>query len=114
MCLDLVDANATQQAINSGVLPAKFDVIVSHMVLHHVADAAAVVASLSRLLGQEPQGRLVLTDLFATEQSKRFHGAHVHHTVSHPGGQHEVWCGVHSTQGRLPAGCKLAVQQRAN
>jgi 2-polyprenyl-3-methyl-5-hydroxy-6-metoxy-1,4-benzoquinol methylase len=53
------------------------------MVLHHVADAPAVVACLAGLLQQG--GRLVLTELFQTERSKEFHGAHAHHTVSHAG-----------------------------
>jgi 2-polyprenyl-3-methyl-5-hydroxy-6-metoxy-1,4-benzoquinol methylase len=53
------------------------------MVLHHVEDAAAVVACLAGL--QQQGGRLVLTDLLQTEQSKAFHGTAAHLTVSHAG-----------------------------
>lgn len=108
VCLDLLDANTTQQAISSGVLPAKFDLVVSHMVLHHVEDAAAAVASLSKLLRQEPQGRLVLTDLFATERTKYFHPASVHHTVSHLGEQQRMGCGAGLTAHRAGWHCSRA------
>jgi SAM-dependent methyltransferase len=83
VCLDLVDPTKRQQAISSGQLPASFNLILAHMVLHHVEDAAAVVACLSGLL--QRGGRLVLTDLLQTERSKAFHGAAAHHTVSHAG-----------------------------
>uniref|UniRef100_A0A383V5J2 Methyltransferase domain-containing protein n=1 Tax=Tetradesmus obliquus TaxID=3088 RepID=A0A383V5J2_TETOB len=84
VCVDLVNATERQQAIASGQLPASFSLIIAHMVLHHVEDAAAVLGCLAGLLQQG--GRLVLTDLLQTERSKAFHGATAHHTVSHAGG----------------------------
>lgn len=92
MCADLVYSTERQQAIATGQLPASFSLIVAHMVLHHVGDAAAVLGCLAGLLQQG--GRLVLTDLLQTERSKAFHGATAHHTVSHAGG------GMHTRSAR--------------
>lgn len=85
VCVDVLDAAARDQAISSGDLPRRYDLILINMTAHHLEDIPAVLRSLSSLL--LPRGKLVLTDLLATERSKQFHGRHAHHSVSHHGEQ---------------------------
>ena len=61
----------------SGPLPdERFDLVVSLMALHHIADTSAVLANVATLL--DPGGRVAIVDLDAEDGSFHGHDAPVH------------------------------------
>lgn len=74
-----------QQDIHAG-LPEHYDLIVSCMAMHHVADTPALLQAFARAL--RPGGRLALVDLYAEDGS--FHGDNLAKGVQHFGFAPEV------------------------
>lgn len=69
-----------QQDIFEG-LPERYDVIVSCMAMHHVADTAGLLQAFAKSL--KPGGRIALVDLYAEDGS--FHGDNAAKGVQHFG-----------------------------
>lgn len=73
----IADARVWDLDLATGPLPdEQFDVVVSLMALHHIADTDAVLANVAALLA--PGGRLVVVDLDAEDGSFHGHDAPVH------------------------------------
>lgn len=83
VCMDITDKDAEDQLLRLS-LPVEYDLIICHMVLHHVEDMKAVLSCLQKFL--KANGSLAITDLKKTRQSASFHSQHAHDTVSAVGG----------------------------
>ena len=72
------DARVWDVDLSTGPVPdERFDLVVSAMVLHHVPDTRALLASLAAML--EPGGHLCVADLDAEDGSFHGHGFEGHH-----------------------------------
>jgi len=92
-CLDLTQ-DMDLEKLKSRQL--KFDIIFTHMVLHHIENVPNLLIRLTSLLKPE-NGILIITDIQKTDYSYMFHGSgHAHH-LGYPGGfdreQLENWFG---------------------